>query len=162
MPRRKARAEEGAIESDHHTTPEGPVSTAEAPPTNEVEKAFREHGMLNGDQLAEQNGNGQHHESDEPKQQFRPVRETFTSTAAGVRAVEDKRFVLPRVGIDFTDDARATDEEKTEMKERGIRYERKDKGYTAIANSETRGARDELARKFADRRLKAQGEGQER
>lgn len=165
MPRKRQRAEEGAITADHHTTPEGPVTATVEPPANDVEQAFRDRGIVTADQLPapEQNCSGQ--ENAEAKHQPRPVRETFTSSLAGVHAGEDKRFIRPRAFVDFEDDKRATAEEKAELKEAGLTYDQRDKGYTGIATPETRQARDELARKFTDRRLKEkaeQGQAQER
>ena len=93
------------------------------------------------------------------------IRDTFTSTRAGIRAGEDKRFNATQVFIDFDDDKRATAEEKAEMTQAGFRYRPKDKGYSALATGDTRQARDELAQKFTERRLKekaGQGEGNER
>lgn len=127
--------------------PDGPVS-------NPVEEAFQEAGITATEERPSPNGDGQ-----EPEQPIRrPVRETFTSTAAGVHGVEDKRFNLPRVGIDFADDARATEEEKAQLKEAGFRYDPRDKGYTALANRETRTARDTLAQSFTEKRLAEKGD----
>ncbi len=60
--------------------------------------------------------------------------------------------------IDFDDDKRATDEEKADLRAARFRYRPKDKGYSALANAETRQARDELAQKFTDRRIKEKTE----
>ena len=87
------------------------------------------------------------------------VRHTFTSVPAGVHAGEDKRFNVPQVFIDFDDDQRATPEEKTDLKEVGLRYRPSDKGYSALANPDNRQARDELAQKFTERRLKEKADG---
>jgi len=93
------------------------------------------------------------------------IRNTFSSKTAGIRAGEDKRFNAPQVFIDFDDDKRATPEEKAELAQAGLRYRPKDKGYSALANAETRQSRDELAQKFTDRRMKEKterGKGKER
>ena len=82
------------------------------------------------------------------------IRHTFTSAAAGVRAGEDKRFNAPQAFVDFDDDKRATAEEKAELNQAGFRYRPSDKGYSALATADTRQARDELAQKFTERRLK--------
>lgn len=99
------------------------------------------------------------------EQQSRPVRQTLTSTSAGVRAGEDKRFGRPQAFVDFDDDQRASDQEKAELKQAGFRYRPSDRGYSTLATPETRQARDELAQKFTERRIKEkarQDEGQER
>lgn len=158
MPRRKhAVAADGDIAIDHHTTPEGPVITAAAPVT-EIEQAFRDAGITTGNQIAppEVGNNGR---------QPRPIRETFTSSEAGVHAGEDKRFRNPQAFVAFEDDKRATEEEKADLKEAGFKYRPNDKGYTAMATPDSRAARDELVQKFTDRRMKEkaeQGEGLER
>jgi hypothetical protein len=93
------------------------------------------------------------------------IRQTFTSSAAGVRAGEDKRFNAPQAFVDFDDDKRATADEKAELNQAGFRYRPSDKGYSALATADTRQARDDLAQKFTERRLKektGEREGNER
>lgn len=139
MPRRK-KSESPEVTTDENTVPEAEAG----PATGSAD---------DGSQPA----------ADAPA--FRAVRQTFTSTRAGVIAGEDKRFNAPQAFVDFADDRRATPEEKAELSKAGFRYRPSDKGYSALANAETRQARDDMAVKFTERRLKekaGQGEGNER
>jgi len=166
MPRRK-KSESPEVTTEGATAPEASNeqrSSTElfAPGTadNVVDAEFVEGALAspaNGGAGTQEQGNG--------TQQFRPVRHTFTSDRAGVRAGEDKRFNAPQAFVDFADDQRATAEEKSELGQAGFRYRPSDKGYSALANPETRQARDDMSVKFTERRLKekaGQGEGHDR
>lgn len=101
-------------------------------------------------------GHGDQQDLDPPKDcpTYHPVRYSFTSRVAGVRAGEDKSFSRSRVFVDFDPDRPASPEENEELKAAGFRVLPADVGYTAVANVKTRQARDDLAQKFTYHRLK--------